>query len=128
MKVIAISMRNNLFAGGTEIALKRSGNFRPIQVSPTPSTNLFLECIAVKPDIIFIEVRQGIENEWEETLEIIEKLKKELPQIKVAIICDEKAYPKLAGNVKRARQQRKIDAFYFTSITIDYLVEALDAI
>ena len=43
-------------------------------------------------------------------------------------VCDENGDPELAQSVKRARQDRLIDAFLYASVTPAYLTAALDAL
>ena len=51
-----------------------------------------------------------------------------VPRCQFVLLCDENGDPELAQSVKRARQDRLIDAFLYASVTPAYLVAALDAL
>ena len=59
---------------------------------------------------------------------MIDALRQELPGCKMALLCDETAYPELAREVMRVKQTGQIDAFFYASVTAEYLAAALDAI
>ncbi|NLC73379.1 MAG: response regulator transcription factor [Ruminococcaceae bacterium] len=129
MKTVAVSMKNRLFADGASLALTRSGNFAARAISHLPQENMLTECIAIKPDILLIDITPTPpEMTLEGRLITIAQIREVLPEIRVAVICDETAYPTLAKEVVAAKQEGKIDAFYYASITSDYLVAALDSI
>ena len=46
----------------------------------------------------------------------------------VVPLCDENGDPELARRVKIARQDHKIDAFFYTSVTPGYLTAAVEAL
>ena len=59
---------------------------------------------------------------------MIDELRRELPGCKMVLLCDETAYPELARDVMRAKQAGKIDAFFYASVTAEYLTAALDSL
>ena len=61
-------------------------------------------------------------------LELANELKKSIPKCKIAAFCDETAYPDQAREVIRAKQTRKTDAFFYASVTAEYLTAAPDSI
>ncbi len=48
--------------------------------------------------------------------------------ILMPLLCDENSDEELARRVKIARQDHKIDAFFYTSVTPSYLTAAVDAL
>ena len=46
----------------------------------------------------------------------------------VCTLCDENSDEELARRVKIARQDHKIDAFFYTSVTPGYLTAAVEAL
>ena len=75
-----------------------------------------------------MEVEQNDATGLPVRLDIIDRIKKEKNEIKTALLCDEVAYPELAKDVMRAKQDRRIDVFFYSSLSIDYLVDSLDAL
>lgn len=55
------------------------------------------------------------------------ELKKSVPECKIAVFCDETAYPGQAREVIRAKQTGKTDAFFYASVTAEYLTAAPDS-
>ena len=108
MKLVAISMKNRLFADGAKVLLSKSGNFNTKIVSAVPSQNMILDCVALHPEIILLEIIPNVADlSFKERLEEIRRLKDLLPEVKFAMICDEIAYPELAKAVMRAKQEKK---------------------
>ena len=61
-------------------------------------------------------------------LSLIDRLSAKVPGCKFALLCDENSDPELARQVVCARQDRRIDAFLYASVTPAYLVAAMDAL
>ena len=55
-------------------------------------------------------------------------MRRAVPRCQFVLLCDENSDPELAQSVKRARQDRLIDAFLYASVTPAYLTAALDAL
>lgn len=53
---------------------------------------------------------------------------RELPDCKTAILCDAVSHPEQAREVMRAKQTGLINAFCYTSVSLEYFTAALDAI
>lgn len=129
MKKIGISINNRVFAESILIMLKQTGDFRPI---PLPSTNpemMKIECLASEPEILLLDVTEAMpEMSLNGRLSLIREIHKDLPECKTALLCDEIAYPDLARGVMRAKQTGQIDAFFYASVTAEYLVAALNTL
>ncbi len=61
-------------------------------------------------------------------MNMIKEVKEFCEGIKVALFCDEVAYPEVAKKVMRAKQCGQIEEFYYTSVSIEYMVDSLDAL
>lgn len=129
MKKIAVSIRNRVFSESILLMLRQTGNFHPIRISSQSLDMTLIECEAEKPEILLMDVTPASpENTLEGRLQIIEKIHAEIPNCKIALLCDEVAYPEQARDVMRVKQVQQIDAFFYTSVTAQYLVAALDAL
>ena len=67
-------------------------------------------------------------NTLEKRLESGEQVRRLLPDCRIALLCDEVADPDLAEQVMHARRFGRIDAFFYASVTANYLIAALEAL
>jgi hypothetical protein len=65
----------------------------------------------------------SIENRLQE----IEELRKGLPDCKIALMCDENTYPELANEVTKIKRDKKIDSFFYSSVSANYLTAVLSS-
>lgn len=129
MKKIALSISNRVFAESVHLMLGQTGEFHPIQILSRKLDVVLIECQAARPDILMMDVAPASsETTLEERLELMKELKETLPDCKMVLFCDETAYPDLARDVMRAKQVGKIDAFFYASVTAEYLAAALDSL
>lgn len=129
MKKICVSMKNRVFAESIMFMLERTGDFTPVRIVSDPPGEVIAECESEKPDIVFFDVTPtSAQTDCGGRLELVNELKKSVPDCKIAVFCDETAYPDQAREVIRAKQTGKIDAFFYASVTAEYLTAALDSI
>lgn len=129
MKKIAVSMRNRFFADSVMFMLEREGDFRPIRITEMVSDKIFMECKAINPEILLLDVTPTSEETMVSgRVNMIKKLREILPNCKIAIFCDEIAHPEQAHETMRAKQEGLIDAFFYASVTGEYFAAALNAI
>lgn len=129
VKRIAVSMQNRVFAESVMLMLQRSGEFRPVRIAAGPPERALRECIAAQPEILLMDVTPtSPATDLAGRMQLIEGMRREQPGCKVAILCDETAHPTLAREVMRAKQAGRIDAFFYASVTAEYLTAALDSI
>ena len=129
MKKIAISIRNRVFSESIFLMLGQTGEFQPARLPSTETEIMRIECAAVQPEIVLMDVTPAQQETALETrIRTIEELRREMPACKFVLLCDEVAYPELAQEVMRAKQTRNIDAFFYASVTAEYLTAALDAL
>ena len=64
----------------------------------------------------------------ESRFELIECVRRAMPNCKFVLLCDENSDPELSHRVMIVRQDRLIDAFLYASVTPAYLTAALDAL
>lgn len=129
MKRVVVSITNRVFADSVMLSMRQTGDFRPVRI-PFGEPEAFLaECTAAQPELLLMEVTGAPGDAGLETrLELIARVRRELPGCRAALLCDETAYPELAREVMRARQAGRIDAFFYASVTAGYLLAALDAL
>lgn len=113
MKNIVVSMQNTLLSEAIAHALTETREFRVEQVLPGRTGDALSLCAAMPADILLMEVS---------------RLSAKIPGCKFALLCDENSDPELARQVVCARQDRRIDAFLYASVTPAYLVAAMDAL
>lgn len=128
MKKILLSVQNNLLSEAIRNALVRQGRFCIENISPSQIEEIFDLCMAERIDVLLMDVTRLADSTIEKRLELCERVKEYLPTCKTALLCDEQAYPDLADRVKQAKQFGKINSFFYSSVTANYLAAALDAL
>lgn len=128
MKNIVVSMRNTLLAESIVRELRETGNFRPEKIFPNRISDIIPVCKALRADVLVMEVGRPPDYSLEDRLAIVEALNRVLPECKTALICDENADPEIADRVKIVKQDGRIDAFFYASVTASYLMAMLDTL
>ena len=128
MKNIVVSMQNTLLSEAIAHALKETREFRVEQILPGRTGDALSLCAAMPADILLMEVSRLSAYTLESRLSLIDRLSAKVPGCKFALLCDENSDPELAHQVVCARQDRRIDAFLYASVTPAYLVAAMDAL
>lgn len=128
MKNIVISMQNTLLSEAIARAFSDTGEFRIEQILPGKTNDTLSLCCAMQAEILLMEVSRLPAYTLESRLKLIECVRRAMPNCKFVLLCDENGDPELARRVKIARQDHKIDAFFYTSVTPGYLTAALDAL
>ena len=82
----------------------------------------------MQAEILLMEVSRLPAYTLESRLKLIECVRRAMPNCKFVLLCDENSDPELARRVKIARQDHKIDAFFYTSVTPGYLTAAVEAL
>ena len=128
MKNIVISMQNTLLSEAIARAFSDTGEFRIEQILPGKTNDTLSLCCAMQAEILLMEVSRLPAYTWESRLKLIECVRRAMPNCKFVLLCDENSDPELAHRVKIARQDHKIDAFFYTSVTPGYLTAAVEAL
>ncbi len=128
MKNIVISMQNTLLSEAIARAFSDTGEFRIEQILPGKTNDTLSLCCAMQAEILLMEVSRLPAYTWESRLKLIECVRRAMPNCKFVLLCDENGDPELARRVKIARQDHKIDAFFYTSVTPGYLTAAVEAL
>ena len=129
LKRIAVNIRNRVFSESILLMLRQTGDFRPIPIPSQQQDMILIECLDAVPEILLMDVTPSLaESTPEGRLSLVREIRRELPECKIALLCDEVAYPELARDVMRAKQTGQIYAFFYASVTAEYLAAALDAL
>ena len=128
MKNIVISMQNTLLSEAIARAFSDTGEFRIEQILPGKTNDTLSLCCAMQAEILLMEVSRLPAYTLESRLKLIECVRRAMPNCKFGLLCDENGDPELARRVKTARQDHKIDAFFYTSVTPGYLTAAVEAL
>lgn len=128
MKNVVVSMQNTLLAEAVAGAFMKTGEFRVEQVLPGKTSDALSLCSSARADVLLMEVSRLDGYALENRLRLIEAVRGAVPGCKFALLCDENSDPQLARRVMRARQDRLIDAFFYASVTSEYLTAAVDAL
>ena len=129
MKKIAVNMQSRFYAESILFMLGQTGNFRPCRIPGHSVEEILIECMAEKPEVLLMDVvPTPIEMSLEKRREVARAINRELPGCKIAILCDETAYPELAREVMWTKQVGEIDIFFYASVTAEYLTAMLYAL
>lgn len=128
MKNIVISMQNTLLSEAIARAFTQTGAFRIEQILPGKTEDTLPFCYAMQAEVLLMEVGHLAAYTLESRLRLIDSVRQKLPGCKCALLCDENSDEELARRVKIARQDHKIDAFFYTSVTPGYLTAAVEAL
>ena len=128
MKNTVISMQNTLLSEAIARALLDTGEFRVEQILPGKTGNTLPICRAMRAEILLMEVSRLSAYTLQERLKLTSEVRAAIAGCKFVLLCDEISDAELAQQVKIARQDRKIDAFFYTSVTPGYLTAAMDAL
>ncbi|MDY3243006.1 MAG: hypothetical protein SOX38_03645, partial [Candidatus Limiplasma sp.] len=106
----------------------KTGDFRVEQVLPGRPGDAPSLCASAKADVLLMEVSRLGGYTLESRMHVIDTVRRAVPGCKFALLCDENSDPELAQRVMRTRQDRLIDAFFYASVTSQYLTAAVDAL
>ena len=125
MKKVLVSIKNELLSTAVIKTLKDCGEFLPCQVSPEVSTNTLDKSALLDADILMMEISYLPGPTMEGRLKEINQLREKEPGCKIVAFCDDTAAPELAHKVTQLKKDHVIDAFFYTSVTANYLISTL---
>lgn len=128
MKNIVISMQNTLLSEAIAKSFTETGEFRTQQILSGKTDDTLPLCYAMQAEVLLMEVSYLKAYTLENRLKLIDDVRKKISGCKFALLCDENSDEELARQVKMARQDHRIDAFFYTSVTPNYLTAAVDAL
>lgn len=128
MRKIVVSIQNGLLAEALTSLLGNSGEFEPYRIAVDKRKCAVSACMACNADIVLMEVTQAVHTTLEARLNEGKQIRQMVPGCKIVLLCDENVSPEIAREVVAAKKSGQIDAFYYSSLTGNYLVTALYAL
>lgn len=128
MKTIVVSIQNGLLSEAITKILTDSGEFNAYQAAKISKNGKITEsCKLISADLALMSVSNCNGDSIENRLQEIEELRKGLPDCKIALMCDENTYPELANEVTKIKRDKKIDSFFYSSVSANYLTAVLSS-
>ena len=128
MRRIVVSIQNSLLAEAIIKLLEDSGEFQPYRAVVGGNDRTLQTCVACTADMVLMEVTSVQNTNLEARLREGEQLRQLLPGCKIVLLCDEIVSPEIAQGVIEAKRSGRIHAFYYSSLTGEYLIAALYAL
>ena len=127
MKRAVLAIRNRLVLEAVTSALKRAGFF--VEKSSSQETERILTLThALAATILVMDVTRSGDGTFDMRMDTVKEVKRQNPEIKIALLCDNVSDESSAYKVKRAKEDGSIDAFFYESVPSDYLADAIDAL
>jgi hypothetical protein len=128
MRRIVLSIQNGLLGEALTDKLVQSGEFQPVPVAVDSRSRTVAACVACSAEILLMEVSLALGATLEARFQEIAEVRRRLPNCKIVLLCDELVSPQIAKEVTQAKKSGRIDAFFYTSVTVKYLAAALFAL
>ena len=125
MKKVLVSIKNELLSTEVIRVLKDCGEFLPCPMTSEVSINTSGKPEAMDADILLMEISYLPGATMEGRLKEIKQFRKNEPECKIVVFCDDTASPELAHKVTQLKKDRLIDGFLYTSVTASYLMSML---
>jgi len=128
MRTIAISVQNTLLSDAIVMCLKERAELRVQRLLPQQMPDAVGICRTIQARVLLMEVTRIPPFTLPERLAIAAAIQAALPSCRIALLCDERADADLAEQIKTAKQFGKIDAFFYASVSAQYLAAMLDTL
>lgn len=127
MRRVVIDMQSFLFVDAAAKALRQFAPDYEVYSVENPAQTLDL-CFGANANVLVVEVTEYTPWKLAERLEILEKLKPELPDCRIVFVVDENTSKSLADSVRQVKKDGLIDLFLYSSVSSDYLAASIDAV
>ena len=127
MKKVVLDLQSGLYAKAVRRILVQDLDEYQVDISKNP-TETVERCRILQPNVLLLEVTGYTPWMLSERLSIREEVKRHVPSVKIVFLIDDKAERTLVGKIKKAKQEKLIDAFLFTSVSESYLVAVMDSL
>ena len=126
MKNIVVCIPNTLLAGGIVMYLQKNPEFNVYREdSPRGIVDL---CFGTHADVLLVEVRERPMHTIEEWNDRIKEIHKKNPHCRTVYVVDENSFPDLAERVMHTRSERLIDAFFYGTVSGEYVTAVIDSL
>ena len=127
MRKVVLDLQSGLYAKAVRRILVQDLDGYQVDISKNP-TETVERCRILQPDVLLMEVTGYTPWMLSERLSIREEVKRHVPSVKIVFLIDDKAEVALVEEIKKAKQEKLIDAFLFTSVSENYLVAVMDSL
>ena len=127
MKRVVLAIRNRLVLEAVTDALKRIGVF--VEKCFSQETERILALLnALSATFLVMDVTRSGDGTFDMRMNTVKEVKKQKPEVKIALLCDNVSDETIAYKIKRAKEEEIIDAFFYESVPSDYLADVLDSL
>ena len=127
MKRAVLAIRNRLVLEAVTDALKRIGVF--VEKCFSQETERILALLnALSATFLVMDVTRSGDGTFNMRMNTVKEVKKQKPEVKIALLCDNVSDETIAYKIKRAKEEEIIDAFFYESVPSDYLADVLDSL
>ena len=127
MRKVVLDLQSGLYAKAVRRILVQDLDGYQVDISKNP-TETVERCRILQPDVLLMEVTGYTPWMLSERISIREEVKRHVPSVKIVFLIDDKAEGTLVEEIKKAKQEKLIDAFLFTSVSESYLVAVMDSL
>ena len=127
MKRAVLAIRNRLVLEAVTDALKRIGVL--VEKCFSQETERILALLnALSATFLVMDVTRSGDGTFDMRMNTVKEVKKQKPEVKIALLCDNVSDETIAYKIKRAKEEEIIDAFFYESVPSDYLADILDSL
>ena len=127
MKRAVLAIRNRLVLEAVTDALKRIGVL--VEKCFSQETERILALLnALSATFLVMDVTRSGDGTFNMRMNTVKEVKKQKPEVKIALLCDNVSDETIAYKIKRAKEEEIIDAFFYESVPSDYLADVLDSL
>lgn len=127
MKRAVLAIRNRLVLEAVTDALKRIGVY--VEKCFSQETERILALLnALSATFLVMDVTRSGDGTFDMRMNTVKEVKKQKPEVKIALLCDNISDETIAYKIKRAKEEEIIDAFFYESVPSDYLADVLDSL
>lgn len=127
MKRAVLAIRNKLVLEAVTDALKRIGVL--VEKCFSQETERILALLnALSATFLVMDVTRSGDGTFDMRMNTVKEVKKQKPEVKIALLCDNVSDETIAYKIKRAKEEEIIDAFFYESVPSDYLADVLDSL
>ncbi len=127
MKRAVLAVRNRLVLEAVTDALKRIGVL--VEKCFSQETERILALLnALSATFLVMDVTRSGDGTFDMRMNTVKEVKKQKPEVKIALLCDNVSDETIAYKIKRAKEEEIIDAFFYESVPSDYLADVLDSL
>ena len=127
MKRAVLAIRNRLVLEAVTDALKRIGVL--VEKCFSQETERILALLnALSATFLVMDVTRSGDGTFDMRMNTVKEVKKQKPEVKIALLCDNVSDETIAYKIKRAKEEEIMDAFFYESVPSDYLADVLDSL